>query len=168
MIDDFYGGERKSKALDELNIVPVLDMFISIIFFLLLSTSMIGLTKQVLPPSATKAVTSEVTTVPVNPKIFVIGTPQSMSAILKWEGASPGTQKLEISNQALISPKKFVEDLKKMVTDFKKKFPQEKTIQISLKSYVPYQVLISVMDGVREGLPDIILTSYTSAESLQE
>ncbi len=168
MNDDFYGGEIKSKGLDELNIVPILDMFISIIFFLLLSTSMIGLTKQVIPPSATKAITSEESSLPVNPRIIVIGTLDKMNAILKWEGNKPGSVKVEITSDYLTKPKQVVDDIKKMVGDFKKEHPSEKTIQVTLKSDLPYQILISVMDGVREHLPDVVLTSYQTAESIQE
>lgn len=167
--EEFYGSASKSNALSDLNIVPILDMFISIIFFLLLSTSMIGLTKHVLPPSATKAITSETSTAPpMNTKIFIIGTQGKFNAILKWEGAVPGTEKIILDTQNLDKPKKVVDDIKKTIVEFKKKYPQEKTIQIAMKSEVSYQMLISVMDGVRESLPDVVLTSYESAESLQE
>jgi biopolymer transport protein ExbD len=166
---DFYVVEKKHKGLGELNIVPIMDMFISIIFFLLLSTSMMSYTKHVLPPSATKAVTeSTETTIPMNAKIYIVKKDQVYSAIFKWEGSIPGSKKIELKDDFMVKPEHLIDDVKKVVGEFKKQYPQERTIQITMQSELPYQIMISVMDAVRALLPDIVLTSYKNTDGLQE
>jgi biopolymer transport protein ExbD len=166
---EFYIVEKKHRGLGELNIVPIMDMFISIIFFLLLSTSMMSYTKQVLPPSATRAVTvSAEHNIPLNAKIYITKKEETFSAIFKWEGVKPGTNKLEFKNNVLEKPESLISDLKKLVTEFKQQYPQERTLQITMQAELPYQILISVMDAFRELLPDIVLTSYKNADGLKE
>jgi biopolymer transport protein ExbD len=166
---EFYIVEKKNKGLDELNIVPIMDMFISIIFFLLLSTSMMNYTKHVLPPSGTKAITdSTETKLPLSPKIYIIKKDESYFAIFKWEGANPGSNKTELKADFMDKPEHLVEEIKKFVGEFKKLNPLEKTIQITMQSDLPYQMLISVMDALREMMPDVVLSTYKSADGLQE
>jgi biopolymer transport protein ExbD len=166
---EFYIVDKKHKGINELNIVPIMDMFISIIFFLLLSTSMMSYTKHVLPPSATRAVTESTdTSVPMNPKIYIIKNKEVYSAIFKWEGPQPGSNKIEIKSDFMEAPEQLVEQIKNLVAEFKKQYPLEKTMQITMQSDLPYQILISIMDAVRELTPDIVLTSYNSADGLQE
>lgn len=55
-----------------------------------------------------------------------------------------------------------------MVQRFKEKYPEEKTVQIGMQSSVPYQWLITAMDGVRDILPDVVLTSYQFADTFSE
>jgi biopolymer transport protein ExbD len=166
---EFYIVDKKSKGLNDLNIVPIMDMFICIIFFLLLSTSMMSYTKHVLPPSATKAVMeSTELNVPLNPKIYITKKDETYSAILKWEGSNPGTSKLEFQNNFMEKPEFLVNEVKKLAIDFKKIYPKERTVQITMESDLPYQIMISVMDAFRDLMPDIVLTSYKNTDGLKE
>lgn len=171
-MNEFGFPKREKKSIDELNIVPILDMFICIVFFLLLSASMIGMTKIVLPPSATTAVSADSPKKPLNPKLLVFnptGPQQStVKVILKWEGNKPGSQTITVEEDIFKNEKVAINEIKTMVTKFKTQFPEEKTIQISMQSKVPYQWLVSAMDGVREDLPDMVLNSYSLADAMTE
>lgn len=167
---DFGFPKKKKRTIDDLNVVPILDMFVSIVFFLLLSASMVGMTKIVLPPSSTSSVESGVTKVPLNPKLYVLADrdPNKIKVLLRWEGDTPGNDSLTLDGQIIKDQKKPVEEIKQLVKKFKEKFPEEKTVQISLQSGVIYQWLISAMDGVRDQLPDMVLNSYDSANAIKE
>jgi hypothetical protein len=172
-MSDFGFGfpKKKKRAIDDLNVVPILDMFVSIVFFLLLSASMVGMTKIVLPPSSTASVEGGVTKVPLNPKLILIAAgavPNSAKIILKWEGDKPGTDSVVIAEDIFKDQHKPLEEIRKIIKKFKDQFPEEKTIQISLQSGMAYQWLITSMDGARETLPDIVLSSYQLADGIRE
>ena len=170
-MNDFGFPKRKKKTLDELNVVPILDMFISIVFFLLLSASLIGMTKIVLPPATTSNIEEGSTKIPLNPKLFVINSikdPGSLRVILKWEGDQAGGDAISLPIDIVGKQIKNIDEIKKIIKKFKALFPNERTIQISLQSGINYQWLISVMDGVREDLPDMVLNSYLNADGIRE
>lgn len=170
-MNDFGFPKRKKRGLDDLNVVPILDMFISIVFFLLLSASMVGMTKLVLPPSATSSVESTSTKVPLNPKLYIIASSQvanGVKAILQWEGDAPGKEAIDLPFNVLEKQDAAIADIKKLIQKFKDQHPDEKTIQLALQSGIMYQWLITAMDGAREILPDIVLVSYDVADGLKE
>lgn len=170
-MSEFEFPKRPKKSIDDLNVVPILDMFVAIVFFLLLSASMVGMTKIVLPPSATSTLESGSTKVPLNPKLYVINNaelPNTVKVILQWEGTRPGRDSLTLLDDITKSQVEAVEQIQKMVQKFKEQFPEEKTIQISLQSGIIYQWLISAMDGVRELMPDMVLSSYQGADLMKE
>lgn len=159
MLDDFFERPRQRKLRD-LNIVPILDMFTVIIFFLLLSASFVQFTKLTVPPSATVTTTDAGRALPKTPKLFV-GTSSSgqMNLLLQWSGEQPGELKASANAETL-----FVES-RKLVEAFLEKHPGESTLQLGLSSRIPYQSLIRVMDGARERMPDIILLSHRETEA---
>ncbi len=170
-MNDFGFPKKKKRTIDDLNVVPILDMFVSIVFFLLLSASMVGMTKIVLPPSSTSSVESGVTKVPLNPKLYIINAgdaPGMVKVLLRWEGDKPGKDSISLPDEITKDQKKPVDEIKKMIKKFKDQFPEEKTVQISLQSGIIYQWLISAMDGVRESLPDMVLNSYQAADGVKE
>jgi biopolymer transport protein ExbD len=155
MYDDIL-RRRPKKHMRDLNIVPILDMLTTVIFFLLMSTSFIEYTKLTLPPAKSEASTAKPGSVPVAPKLWVTaGANHDYKLHLMWEGAKPGSEKLEVT-QADLVPK-----LKELLKKFAGDYPTEKTLQVSLDKLVKYQILISVMDGARDIVPDVILLSYT-------
>jgi len=170
-MNDFTFPKRAKKSIDDLNVVPILDMFVSIVFFLLLSASMVGMTKLVVPPSATSVIESGSTKVPINAKLNVIPLDSKMEAIkivFKWEGAKPGELSLSLKEDIFVNQKVVVGKIKEMVQKFKNQYPGERTVQISMQTMIPYQWLITVMDGVTELLPDVVLNSYTVADAEKE
>lgn len=106
-MNDFHFPRRKKSSIDDLNVVPILDMFISIVFFLLLSASMVGMTKIVLPPSGTSSIESGSTKVPINPKLLVIhSSSNAIKVILKWEGTKPGSDSVSFGEDIFKESKK--------------------------------------------------------------
>lgn len=158
MMDDILTTKRKRHTQD-LNIVPILDMLTTVIFFLLLSAGFMEFTKLTLPPSATVTSTSTVQTVPVAPRLVIKNADQGQYLIqLAWGGAKPGQNAVRASEGQIVAK------LKQMTASFSKSYPNEKTVQVSLQRRLKYQILIAVMDGVRDSLPDVVLATYEGAE----
>src|SRR4051812_8329403 len=89
--DDFFEKPTRRKIQD-LNIVPILDMLTVIIFFLLMSTSFMEYTKVTLPPSATAAVSTPNNIPPLAAKIMLVtdGDETSYRLTMIWGGEHPG------------------------------------------------------------------------------
>ena len=155
MDDLFTKPERKSVR--ELNLVPVIDMFTTVIFFLILSTSFFGFTKLTLPPSKVSVNTDPLVPPPLSTKLFVgQGTPE-LRLLLTWVGESPG------QSEATSTPDKIEDAVGRLVAKFKERYPNEETVQLGLMPGVSYQAMISTMDGVRAKLPDVVLISPEEA-----
>ena len=164
-MDDFFSKPER-KSIRELNLVPVIDMFTTVIFFLILSTSFYGFTKLTVPPSKVSVNTDPLTPPPLGTKLMIGSSRRgeslpegTYSLLISWVGSSPGQEETSAS----------AADLQIRVAEiagrFKEKFPVEKTIQLGLQGSVPYQVLIHAMDGVRDKLPDIVLVSPEEASA---
>lgn len=95
-------------------------------------------------------------------------TANSIKVVLKWGGQKPGTDSINFNEDVFKNSHKIVDDIKAMMKKFKDQYPEEKTIQIGMQSEIPYQWLISAMDGVREILPDMVLISYQLADTITE
>jgi biopolymer transport protein ExbD len=160
MIDEILQS-RKKKHVKDLNIVPILDMLTTVIFFLLMSTSFMEYTKLTLPPASTVSAPVESTTPPVAPKLLIkLAANGQYQAKLIWGGRRPGSEVIVANSEEMV--KKITEVLQ----NFKNKYNNEKTLQLSLARSVPYQELIHAMDAARESLPDVVLSSYQEAETL--
>jgi biopolymer transport protein ExbD len=169
-MNDFGFPQRKKRTIDDLNVVPILDMFVSIVFFLLLSASMIGMTKLVLPPSASRSIESASSKIPLNPTLWVAKLDPAKDQVvveLKWGGDNPGKESLELPLDIQGADEAKIQAIKKLVDQFSSRYPNEKTIQVSLEKNLPYQWLITVMDGIREKLPDVVLLSYQQIEAFK-
>jgi biopolymer transport protein ExbD len=163
--------KKHRRHIQDLNIVPILDMLTTVIFFLLMSTSFIEFTKTTIPPSATATVSTAEREPPKTPKMYLISSGGGkMKLLLRWSGKQPGDRAETI--QANDDPKAFREALvkasEKLVREFSERNPEEKTLQIGLQSQLPYQSLISMMDGARALLPDLILISYGEADAVAQ
>ncbi len=159
-MDEFLVDKHKREVPD-INVVPILDMLMCIIFFLVLSTSFVRLTQNSIPPSAKVTITDPVTPPPITARLIAIRENKNMEMAIIWSGVNPGYEKksvnLEDETQSL---RDVTTDLVHAITD---NYPGEKTIQIGLGPNVTYQEMISIMDGAKTLLPDIILISYTEA-----
>ena len=154
-MDNFF-SKPKHRHVRELNVVPILDMMTTLIIFLLQITSFMEFTKITIPPSSTATITDPLRPPPVSPKIFLmrksVGEPLRVQ--MMWTGENPGEKTAVIEPAKLAS----IEDLgpvifeavKKISAEFKKDFPNEKTIQVGASSNVPYQFLVSTMDGIQD------------------
>lgn len=142
------------RAIRDLNVVPIIDMFTTVVFFLLLSTSFIALTKLTVPPSRVSTISDPVAPPPLAPKMIVFGEAEQLKVSLSWAGTNPGIKTEAVRKNSLF------ETTKKMVEEFNKKYPDEKSLQLGMAENVKYQNLIAAMDGVRELMPDVVLISY--------
>ncbi len=162
MIDEILQVRRK-RHIQDLNIVPILDMLTTVIFFLLLSTSFMEYTKLTLPPTATVSAPADSKSLPVAPKILV--SPADIvgeyNFRLVWGGETPGQNTVKSNDNAA----QIISQVKTLVGAFAQRFPKEKTLQVAMGKTVKYQVLISLMDGVKESLPDIVLSSYQEVDA---
>jgi len=151
------------RRIQELNIVPILDMLTTVIFFLLLSTSFIEFNKLTVPPSRVSTITDPIAPPPMQPKMILVRKGDGRRLLMTWAGKTPG-ERSEIIGPDIVGAA-LVELSKKVITDFSEKYPGEKSLQLGLGSDVAYQDLVAVMDGAREHMPDIVLISYQEAEA---
>lgn len=164
-MDDLFQRDKPRSGID-LNIVPIMDMLICVIFFLLLSTTFLGFTNLQVPPSQVTTITDPVRPEPVAPKIMAFIRDNRLQIRMEWNGLRPGERTISIEPQQLMGRALKVQtQTRAMVEEFKKVYPNENTVQVSLSAEIPYQILISLMDGVRERLPDIVLFSYQEVEA---
>ena len=163
---DLFDLSKKQHEMPDLNVVPILDMLISVIFFLLLTTSFLQFTKQSVPPSSISKITDPVAPPPVSAKLIGVMKGTDLRLLLDWSGAKPGkVEKVVPMNpdDLLGSQKALLDTTTEMIKNFSEKYPKEKTIQIGLGENVSYQNLITIMDGTKEKLPDMVLFSYQEA-----
>ena len=167
MIDGIF-EKKPRRHIQDLNIVPILDMLTTVIFFLLLSTSFMEYTKHTVPPSATATVTTTSSELPLAPKLLYFGQKGFSKLLLRWGGKQPGEDSFVIrkDTSTLEGRNELVSLSAKMVQKFSKEHPDEKTVQLGLAGKLPYQDLISVMDAVRPSMPDVVLISYAEAEAV--
>ncbi|OFZ18779.1 MAG: hypothetical protein A2X94_06165 [Bdellovibrionales bacterium GWB1_55_8] len=164
MVDDLFAKPPKRGTL-ELNLVPIIDMLTSVIFFILLSTTFVAFTKVTVPPSRVISSTDPLAPPPVAPKVFLVRNQEGYSLSMLWGGAEPGEETKDIT---IATPGELPESLRsaslELSKNFHAKYPLERSVQLGLGSDVPYQGLISIMDGIRENVPDIVLVSYDEAD----
>jgi biopolymer transport protein ExbD len=175
-MDNLFDYPEK-RAISELNLVPIIDMFTTVIFFLLLSTMFIAYTKLTVPPSKVSTITQPLAPPPLAATLLV-GNEQDdkVRMVLQWSGKEPGHSKAEAPTQAAPTTEQgstspstppgspVIAATKKLISDFHARYPGERTIRIAMARTVEYQNLISVMDAVREDMPDVVLVSYDEAE----
>lgn len=157
----FEFDRDSGRHLPEPDLVPILDGLVCVIFFLLLSISFIGLTKLTLPPSATSEVSGDNQKPPLSPKLYVKQQDKNLRIELEWLGEKPDRIFVE---QPRADKKGLNEELilgvRGLVTEFKSRFPEEKTLQMTMSPELTYQEMIAVMDGIRSQMDDIVLNSY--------
>lgn len=167
MFDDF--GSKEEKYIPEPELVPVLDALTAVIFFLLLSTTFVELTKITVPPSQTEVITEPNAKPPVSARLYVKDQGGKLSLSLKWAGAHPDGIKRLVERRPDNSRSKELEDtVHELVTQLKAQYPEEKTLQMAVSENTTYQELISVMDGARHKMQDLVLLSPDDVNSAQD
>ena len=162
-----FGRNKKKNDLVQVNLTPVLDMITVVIFFLLFTASFNTLTQHSVPPVMQKQVEAHDLHKPLYSILIVsIDSNGKYSLRLAWDGGEPG----ELAAIAHIdagrkSFRPLVEESKKVVELFKNSYPQVDFIKVGLSSEMNYQDLISVMDGVRSVIKNIVLVSYMDLAS---
>ena len=167
----FEFDEVHRRHTPEPELVPILDALTCIIFFLMYTTTFMELTSLTLPPSAVSRVKadSQSDSTPTTPKLFVNIENQRIDLLLKWTGKSPGQVKKTLVRSHPDRYSKTLEDeVEKIVKDFAAKYPDEKTIQLGFAERATYQELVTVMDGIRNKIQDIVLISPDDVRSNKE
>lgn len=168
-MDDIFPGKVGRRQQIDLNVVPILDMLVCVIFFLLLSTSFIGYTKLTLPPSGVSTLTEPLAPAPLNPKLLITQDKGQMKFLIKWEGASPGYKiKKAAYTDAFKENEQITSDIKILLKDFLDEYKDQKTLQIGMGPGVAYQYLISAMDAAQGLMPDQVIISYDEAKLVSE
>lgn len=167
MTDDLFERPHR-KHIKELNLVPVIDMFTTVLFFLILSTSFFAYTKLTVPPAQVDTITKPLPKPPLSPRLL-LGSSKggaTVRLVLTWEGSEPGeTEETVESQDSKTAPEAIRKKANSMLETFLKKNPDEKSIRLSMTPNTSYQYLISVMDGVRDRIADVVLTSYEEADA---
>src|SRR5688572_28183869 len=88
-MDEELFQRRPPRSVQELNIVPVLDMLVTVIFFLLLATGFTRFTHIGVPPVTTGPTPASSKT-PELPRLFLTQDGTALRVRLSWEGASAG------------------------------------------------------------------------------
>ena len=128
-MDDFTfdnsNGKLNKRHIVEPNLVPVIDMLTAVIFFLLLSTVFMSLTKLSIPPSGTTKVTIDTTKqeAPLNPKLFATQNQNTIQIFLSWGGNHPDTKTIQITIDS--NPKKASEQIAKVTSDLIQAFNRQ-------------------------------------------
>lgn len=162
----FEFDSKSDNHITEPELVPILDALTCVIFFLVLSTTFVQFTKITVPPSQTSVVDKPIVDPPITPKLVVKSKPTGeINASLKWAGKAPGRSgdQLILKNPTERSLE-LEEKIEKLVKGFQEKYPEEKTLQIAFSKDVNYQQVITVMDGARKVVENLVLVSWTDAE----
>jgi biopolymer transport protein ExbD len=157
---------KRSHEVREIPIAPILDLMVVIIFFLILSTSFVQFSKLELPPAQTSTITDPVAPTPLAPKFLAVKKNKDITVALKWGGDRPNQLTGKLPAEEFDIEARAIPFVSNLLEEFKKQYPQEKSIQLGLGANLSYQNLISVMDGIRPSIQDIVLISSEEAESL--
>lgn len=157
------------RFLHELNIVPVIDLFTIVIFFMLLSTTFIAFTKLTVPPAKVSSISDPLPMPPLSPKLVLLEAEAGGGGYrlaLSWAGQKPGRQLVRVpALEGRALAERLGVESRRLVEEFSRTYPSETSLRLGLGSRLSYQQLISVMDGVRERIPDIVLISYEEADA---
>lgn len=161
------GGGGGKRDVPHIDLVPILDGMTAVIFFLILSSVFLEYTKLTLPPSKTNLVSANDPKNPLAPKLFaIVRSSEKIEIVLTWQGDNAGYDRKEVFRTDAKKKSLEIENaVKDMIAEFAKKYPNEKSIQMGISRTGTYQELISMMDGVRTNIQDIVLISPTE-ESL--
>ncbi|MBA2665283.1 MAG: biopolymer transporter ExbD [Bradymonadaceae bacterium] len=146
----FNKRRRKTSEVYDLNVVPVMNLFMVLIPFLLLGAAFyqIGVI-----PTATATHDPNASDVPATP------TTVSANLVIKPDAIALSFASTSLGEEALSAlsielPKKDdqydIEGLRTRLTRVKQLYPESTTMTILPHNELPYQVLVEVVDGVRE------------------
>lgn len=165
MLDDLL--EKKESHIQDIPIAPILDMMVSIIFFLLLSTTYFSLTYQSVPPSQSVTITDPLEPPPRAPKLLVYAHGNGVKMSLNWVGNEPGTVRASLTvGDVTKFDEAFVRQVQVLVSKFNSKYPDEKAIQVGFGSEVNYQLMVSTLEAVTPMIKDVALLSYKETDAL--
>lgn len=166
MIEEFL-QKKPHRHVKEIPLAPVLDLLVVVIFFLVLSTSFIDLTKQTLPPSAVSTITDPVAPPPVSPKLLGVRKGAGYRLFLRWSGESPGQdEKIVAAGEPAVTVRALETAAFELMKSFKERYASQSSVQIGLGPDLTYQEMISIMDGARAHVGEIVMIAPAEALAL--
>ena len=169
MLDEFDVPSQQVKGL---NLIPIVDMLTTIIFFLQMTVTFYSYSKHTLPPSAMSAASAAdaAKAPPLNLRAITkqIGADR-YRLVMAWQGANPSSLSYDFDLASTTSK----EALRGVIAGIKAKASEikdgvgrgENTLRITLDKQIPLQILVTIMDGVKEKFPDLVLSNWSEAET---
>ena len=159
-------GAPSSGKSTRIDLVPILDALVVVIFFLVLSISFTELTKLTLPPTQMAdgpPLDTQKTSPSFKPKLLASFKKGQIDLVLTWEDKK--SQFLEDSLSRVAGHSAQLEKtVALLVEKFKKKYPSEKTLQVSATKEATFQEFVTLIDGAKLQFEDIVMSSYKEAE----
>jgi hypothetical protein len=164
------GGGSSDGRSPRIDLVPIIDAMTCVIFFLLLSSTFVEFTKITMPQAVSSvAATSVATDPPLSPRLIGVIKDKYINMVLSWSGKKPD----QITKRVLRDPNNgrsgsLEATTQGIVQEFKRLFPEEKTLLLGFSPQVTYQEMISSMDGARQEINDLVMVSWTEAKAVEE
>lgn len=147
----------------DIDLVPILDAMTAVIFFLVLSGTFIEFTKLTIPQAKTSTITNPIAPAPVAPRLFAVVDNEMLKLVLKWDGVKPGMTSKTVQRERQRSTE-LEKIIAEMTAEFKNTYPSEKSIQIGLSKTANFQETVSIIDGVKKNIPDVVMNSYNEEQ----
>jgi biopolymer transport protein ExbD len=159
----------KRHHVKEIPLAPILDLLVVVIFFLILSATFIEMRQNTIPPSSTvvaKNSDAKEDLAPLNPKLIMALEKNEITLMLSWRGASPGILTKKLKAKDISYDRDLKSSTLNILTEFKKKYPDETKLQIGWQGNIKYQSVLTVVDGAMLGMKDLVLISPEESETL--
>lgn len=163
---DLFLERRIRSDHREIPLAPILDLLVIVIFFLLLSVSFVEYTKQTLPPATVSSIADPLARPPTAPKLVLVQDKHALMFLLSWIGEKPGELSARLGASDIANTVTVRKQVEELAMKFHERFPEEKSIQLGLSAQLPYQVMISALDGLQAHVPDVILMSSVDASRM--
>lgn len=156
---DAWQLPKKRRASPEINLTPILDMLVSIIFFLLIFCVFNQLT-QITLPATTRAAGVDASSRRLSAELMILRAgADRVRFVMRWSGESPGSYDRYIARTQLKSNQAWTEATRSFIEEFARKYPAEKTLHLGLDRAFSYQHLVTIIDAVKPKFQELALLS---------
>ncbi len=162
------GAGTSGGKQSRLDLVPILDALVVVIFFLVLSMSFTEFTQITMPPTEVSESPEESTPsdkkTSLNPKLFAKANNGSIHLALTWAGGLQNIYQSKI-NIAGDQHEKIQAEAARLVEQFKNRFPNENLLIVSANRDLRFQDFVALIDGSKTKITDVIMGSYSNSEN---
>lgn len=159
-------GAPSSGKGARIDLVPILDALVVVIFFLVLSISFTELTKVTMPPVQVveNPQKSESSAPAVKAILLASFENGRINLIIKWNNESSSYLQ-ETLDRATSSAGSLEKAVAVLAEKFKLKYPNEKTLQVSATKDASFQEFVTLIDSAKPFFADVVMISYVEAEN---
>lgn len=163
------GGGSSDGRSPRIDLVPIIDAMTCVIFFLLLSSTFVEFTKISMPQAVSSVVTTSVAKEPpLTPKLMGLVKGDFIHLVLSWNGKNPSHMEKRVKRDPKNQRSEGLQATAQGITsEFKRLFPNEPALLLGLSPKATYQEMISVMDGARQEIQDLVLVSWSDAQAAE-